>query len=127
MVQELEITLEDFSEDDRSRCFLHIVNLIAKSFLQQFEASKKRGEANDELESLVQEVMRDEMEAAGDDGNDEDTDDDDDDSSSSSSSSESDSAHESHIPEEKRAGHTASQPKPARGIKKYLSFLQSSA
>ncbi|KAF8325139.1 hypothetical protein F5887DRAFT_826223, partial [Amanita rubescens] len=37
MVAKLERLLPDYSPLDRSRCFLHVVNLIAKSIVKQFD------------------------------------------------------------------------------------------
>jgi phytoene/squalene synthetase len=62
MITELEDQLEDFSEVNRIRCFLHIVNLIAKRLLKLFDVSK-RGESGDaddpELEKLLDELAKD--------------------------------------------------------------------
>jgi hypothetical protein len=37
MIQELACLIPDYSAVNRSRCFLHIVNLIAKSLIKQFD------------------------------------------------------------------------------------------
>nr|GAT43317.1 predicted protein [Mycena chlorophos] len=37
MVEELEDLIKGFSKTRQTRCFLHIINLIAKSFLRQFD------------------------------------------------------------------------------------------
>ena len=66
MVEELELSLKDFSVANQTRCFMHIVNLIAKLFLKQFDAKKRRGEANDDdvdLDQLVTEVELDKSQA----------------------------------------------------------------
>lgn len=42
MVSELEKMLPEFpGEAARTRCFAHIVNLVAKSVIKQFDAPKK--------------------------------------------------------------------------------------
>ena len=77
MVQELELLIKEFCAENRGRCFLHVDNLIAKSFLKQFDTKKKRGDAHNgndvELDELVDEVEQEEM---LDDGNDDEIDDD---------------------------------------------------
>ncbi len=54
MVDELEIMLPSFKgQHDRTRCFAHIINLVAKSLLKMFDPPKKtRGneEAEDDTE-----------------------------------------------------------------------------
>lgn len=61
MVEEFEFTIDDFSANNCGCCFLHIVNLLAKSFLKQFDAKKNSGDAGDdvELDELVTEVDQD--------------------------------------------------------------------
>ena len=63
MVTELDDQLTSFSEVNRIRCFLHIVNLIAKSLLKQFDVTKSKddnGDAGDkELERLLAELAKD--------------------------------------------------------------------
>jgi len=63
MISELEHQLEDFSQVNRVRCFLHVVNLVAKSLLKQFDVSSKRGEATDaaeqEMEDMLVELAKD--------------------------------------------------------------------
>jgi phytoene/squalene synthetase len=54
--------IDEYSEVNRVRCFLHIVNLIAKAMLKQFDASKRKkdGEAvDDELEAALTELAAD--------------------------------------------------------------------
>lgn len=43
MVDELERCLPAFSSVNRTRCFTHILNLIAKSILKLFDVKKKKG------------------------------------------------------------------------------------
>lgn len=52
MIEDLVDLLPDFPGDaNRTRCFAHIVNLIAKSLLRQFDLPKKKGgEALDQTE-----------------------------------------------------------------------------
>jgi hypothetical protein len=63
MISELDDQLDDFSEVNRIRCFLHIVNLVAKSLLKQFDVANKRGDNGDaddqEPESLLAELAKD--------------------------------------------------------------------
>ena len=71
--------MDDFSADNHGHCFLHVVNLIAKSFLKQFDVKKKRGGAASddvELDELVEEVEQDEVNSPPDGGEDDKTDDD---------------------------------------------------
>lgn len=42
MVEELADSLPDWSSVNRTRCFTHIVNLIAKSLLKQFDVKPKK-------------------------------------------------------------------------------------
>jgi hypothetical protein len=44
MITELTKILPSFSEVGHTWCFLHIVNLIAKSIIKQFDVQKKREE-----------------------------------------------------------------------------------
>jgi hypothetical protein len=63
MISELEYQLDDFSQVNRVQCFLHVVNLVAKSLLKQFKVSNKHGETADageqELENLLAELAKD--------------------------------------------------------------------
>jgi hypothetical protein len=60
MVTELDDQLSSFSEVNRIHCFLHIVNLIAKSLLKQFDVTKDQGDAGDQdLEKLLAELAKD--------------------------------------------------------------------
>ena len=61
MIAELAKILPNFSEDGHTWCFLHIVNLIAKSIIRQFDVQKKRDdehldEAEQELRNLAGDV-----------------------------------------------------------------------
>jgi hypothetical protein len=63
MVTKLDDQLEEFSKANRVRCFLHIVNLVAKSLLKQFDVNTKRGESADpdaeQLDDLLVELTKD--------------------------------------------------------------------
>ena len=53
MVEELANLLDDFpGPANQTRCFLHILNLVVKSIIRQFDLpkSKKRSDGRDELE-----------------------------------------------------------------------------
>ena len=47
MVEEMDWLIASFSATSRTRCFLHIVNLIAKSLLKQFEIKKPKTKPGD--------------------------------------------------------------------------------
>ena len=55
MIDELADLLDKFPEKaNQTRCFLHIINLVAKSVIQQFDITKeKAGEALDEAEDAL--------------------------------------------------------------------------
>lgn len=55
MIAEMANILEDFpGAANQTRCFLHILNLTAKSILRQFEVPrKKKGEANNDSQPTV--------------------------------------------------------------------------
>jgi hypothetical protein len=64
MVAEINEQVEEFSEVNHIQCFMHIVNLVAKSLLKQFDAKKAgsdgNGDPNDaELTKLMEEFARD--------------------------------------------------------------------
>ena len=46
MVQELANVVTDYVDVNRSRCFLHVVNLVAKRLLKQFDAIPNQSVAN---------------------------------------------------------------------------------
>lgn len=66
MIEELGKSIEAFpGAANQNRCFLHIVNLVAKGVLRQFEPPKKQGEDGlaegaAELLALVGELVDDE-------------------------------------------------------------------
>jgi hypothetical protein len=53
MVMEMHKKIPAFNKVMRTRCFLHILNLVAKSMLKQFELSKKKSEDFTENEGEV--------------------------------------------------------------------------
>jgi hypothetical protein len=55
MATELEYMLTKFSPVNRTRCFAHILNLVAKSLLKQFDVKKddKEDDLNDEERTLL--------------------------------------------------------------------------
>ena len=88
MIDELEVMLEDFpGTPNRTRCFTHILNLVAKSVMKQFNLPKaKAGEAltaaAQAISTLAGDIETKESEMGGDmaqDSDDNDNDDDDDD------------------------------------------------
>lgn len=44
----LEVELLEYSSVNRTRCFNHILNLIGKALLMQFDIKKKKGDTNDD-------------------------------------------------------------------------------
>ena len=58
MITELVDLIWNFPGDaNRTRCFAHIINLIVKSLLKQFDVPKKKaGEALDEAENALCEL-----------------------------------------------------------------------
>jgi hypothetical protein len=57
MVEELEFTLEDYpGEAARARCFLHVVSIVAKTIVKQFDVPKKNGK--DPVDILDQELYK---------------------------------------------------------------------
>lgn len=70
MIQELEILTPEFAGfASHTWCFLHIVNLVAKSLLRQFDAKKATVERDHEMAALADEVAKEEamMDGIGDD------------------------------------------------------------
>ena len=68
MIEQLAKILPDFSEVNRTRCFLHIVNLCTKSIIRQFDVQKKDTDEPDdtehELQDLAEEIDLEEQQAA---------------------------------------------------------------
>jgi hypothetical protein len=82
MIDELEVLLDDFpGAANRTRCFTHILNLVAKSVMKQFDLPKARaGEALDAatqaLANLACDIESEEVAMASDLVGDEEDDDD---------------------------------------------------
>lgn len=57
MIAELVKILPDFSQVNHTRCFLHIVNLCAKSIIKQFDVPKKK--EDEHLDEAVRELQND--------------------------------------------------------------------
>ena len=69
MIEHLATIIETFpSTANQTRCFAHILNLVAKCVLRQFEALKKGKAVNDkELAAVVDEINGDKDEVLSDD------------------------------------------------------------
>jgi hypothetical protein len=74
MVEKLANLIEEFpGAPNRTRCFTHIVNLVAKTVIQQFDLQKKSGsevdhlEAEKELQDLAAGVDLEELQSLGED------------------------------------------------------------
>ena len=84
MIDELSVLLEEFpGAANRTRCFTHILNLVAKSILKQFDLPKaKAGEAlstaMEALSDLAGDIEAEEAHMGGDSAEDDDSDDDED-------------------------------------------------
>jgi hypothetical protein len=68
MITELANILPDFSKVNHTWCFLHIVNLCAKSIIKQFDVQKKQdneplSEAECELQGLAGDIEFEEQQA----------------------------------------------------------------
>lgn len=68
MIAKLAKILPKFSEVSHTWCFLHIVNLVAKSIIKQFHVPKKQedkhvDEAEQELHDLASDIELEEQEA----------------------------------------------------------------
>src|ERR1700721_1605940 len=60
MIDALADDLPDFSQANRTRCFLHIVNLIEKTLLKQFDVPGKQAEdVANEAERLLLKLAKD--------------------------------------------------------------------
>ena len=56
MTRHLESLLPDYSSTNRARCFTHILNLVAKSLLKQFDVCKT-SKADEELNEEEAELL----------------------------------------------------------------------
>jgi hypothetical protein len=60
MIEHLAVLLDAFpGAPNQTRCFAHILNLVAKSVLRQFEAPKKKNPDGKEVNAGVEEVEGD--------------------------------------------------------------------
>ena len=62
MVSSMGDQIDEYSEVNRICCFLHIMNLIAKAMLRQFDASKRKkkgDDVGDKWEELLKELAID--------------------------------------------------------------------
>ena len=60
MVEHLATLIDTFpGAPNQTRCFAHILNLVAKSILRQFEGPKGRKDLTHALETVVQEMNGD--------------------------------------------------------------------
>jgi hypothetical protein len=70
MIEELANLLEDFPRAaNQTRCFLHILNLVVKSIIKQFDLPKAQAngildEATNELLALAGDIAREEQQTA---------------------------------------------------------------
>ena len=61
MIEELHTLVAEFAGSaSHTCCFLHIINLIAKTLIQQFDAKKTMTEADSELAEMGKELNEDE-------------------------------------------------------------------
>jgi hypothetical protein len=58
MIEHLAVLIETFpGAANQTRCFAHILNLVVKSILRQFEATKKEGKAEEpQVAAVVDEI-----------------------------------------------------------------------
>ena len=72
MVEHLATLVETFpGAPNQTRCFAHILNLVAKSVLRQFEGPKEKKELTGTLPTVVQEINSDNDDELSDGGNNE--------------------------------------------------------
>jgi hypothetical protein len=81
MLEELDDLLSGFSSLNRTRCFAHILNLVAKALLKQFDVkSEEKNDLNDDERSLLDmaaNIKAEELTMAQEDDDDSDIDDND--------------------------------------------------
>jgi hypothetical protein len=61
MIEELEAMVDDFpGADNQTRCFLHILNLVVKSIITQFDLPKKKksSEVDGQDDEKTEELLR---------------------------------------------------------------------
>ena len=82
MIRHLEVLIDEFrGRKSQTRCFAHILNLIAKSILQQFDIPRAQVNNDDATVALIElagniEFEEEEMDEYGDNDNDDDNSDD---------------------------------------------------
>ena len=82
MIHHLEVLIDEFrGRKSQTRCFAHILNLIAKSILQQFDIPRAQVNNDDAIVALIElagniEFEEEEMDEYGDNDNDNDNSDD---------------------------------------------------
>ncbi|KAF8961670.1 hypothetical protein BDZ97DRAFT_1663888, partial [Flammula alnicola] len=60
MIDKLEELLPEFSKVNHTRCFLHVINLVSKMTIKQFDVQKKAtGEVSDEEDEDIRELAGD--------------------------------------------------------------------
>jgi hypothetical protein len=60
MIEELEFLVDDFTgKVNQTRCFDHVLNLVAKTITKVFDAPKKRGEMLGDDEELLAALAQD--------------------------------------------------------------------
>ena len=70
MVECLEVMIDDFpGASNQTRCFLHILNLVVKSILKQFDLPKKKnasGDDDDQIDEIIDKASKELLQLAGD-------------------------------------------------------------
>ena len=71
MVECLEVLIDDFpGAANQTRCFLHILNLVVKSILKQFDLPKKKkkpnGNDDDQIDEMIDQASKELLQLAGD-------------------------------------------------------------
>jgi hypothetical protein len=68
MVEELAILVDDFpGPENQTRCFLHILNLVVKSIIRQFDlpTSKKTSDGEEDADKFMSEATKELLKLAG--------------------------------------------------------------
>jgi hypothetical protein len=58
MIEEIDDRIEDYSQVNHVQCFLHVVNLVAKSLLNQFEPRKMKTVPDGQETEVEKEIAR---------------------------------------------------------------------
>ena len=71
MVECLEVLIDNFpGAANQTRCFLHILNLVVKSILKQFDLPKKKkkpnGNDDDQIDEMIDQASKELLQLAGD-------------------------------------------------------------